>query len=125
MHESKDGTLTSVRMRISMDYLGNVLLPVPPCDEQDQIVHFFDWKVSSIKKLIGVKQGKISTLKELMEAEIEKQLHIYPVVDTVRLKQLGTFFKGGGFQETISWRIRGILLFFMGIFTRSMNIKHL
>lgn len=99
MHESEDGTLTSVRMRISMDYLGNVLLPVPPRDEQDQIIHFLDWKVSSINKLIGVKQRQISTLKELMEAEIEKQLHIYPVVDTVRLKQLGTFFKGGGFSR--------------------------
>lgn len=33
MHESEDGTLTSVRMRISMDYLGNVLLPVPPREE--------------------------------------------------------------------------------------------
>ena len=41
MHESESGTLTSVRMRISMDYLGNVLLPIPPRSEQDQIVKFF------------------------------------------------------------------------------------
>lgn len=34
-----------------------------------------------------------------MQAEIEKQLRVYPVVDTVRLKQLGTFFKGGGFSR--------------------------
>lgn len=99
MHESEDGTLTSVRMRISMDYLGNVLLPVPPREEQDQIVRFLDWKVSGINKLIAVKQKQIATLKEFMQAEIEKQLCAYPVVSVVRLKQLGTFFKGGGFSR--------------------------
>ena len=77
----------------------SILLPVPPRPEQDQIVRFLDWKVSSINKLIGVKQRQISTLKELMQAEIEKQLRVYPVVDTVRLKQLGTFFKGGCFSR--------------------------
>lgn len=73
--------------------------PVPPRDEQDQIVRFLDWKVSSINKLIGVKQKQITALKEFMQAEIEKQLYAYPVEETVRLKQLGVFFKGGGFSR--------------------------
>jgi len=77
----------------------SVLLPVPPRDEQDQIVRFLDWKVSSINKLIGVKQKQIAVLKEFMQAEIEKQLYAYPIEETVRLKQLGTFFKGGGFSR--------------------------
>lgn len=77
----------------------SILLPVPPRDEQDQIVRFLDWKVSGINRLIAVKQKQIATLKEFMQAEIEKQLCAYPVVDTVRLKQLGTFFKGGGFSR--------------------------
>ncbi len=99
MHESEDGTLTSVRMRISMDYLGNVLLPVPPRDEQDQIVRFLNWKVSRINKLIDVKQKQITSLKKIMFAEIERQLYAYPVKEKVRLKQLGTFLKGGGFSR--------------------------
>jgi len=77
----------------------SILLPVPPRDEQDQIVRFLDWKVSSINRLIGVKQKQIAALKEFMQAEIEKQLYAYPVEETVRLKQLGTFFKGGGFSR--------------------------
>lgn len=77
----------------------SILLPVPPCEEQDQIVRFLDWKVSSINRLIGVKQKQIAALKEFMQAEIEKQLYAYPVEETVRLKQLGTFFKGGGFSR--------------------------
>lgn len=79
--------------------LKSILLPVPPREEQDQIVRFLDWKVSGINRLIAVKQKQIATLKEFMQAEIEKQLCAYPVVDTVRLKQLGTFFKGGGFSR--------------------------
>lgn len=64
MHESEDGTLTTVRMRISMDSLGNVLLPIPPRTEQDQIVRFLDWKVSAINRLIGIKCKQEALLKE-------------------------------------------------------------
>lgn len=42
----------------------SILLPVPPRKEQDQIVRFLDWKVSSINKLIGVNQKQIECLNE-------------------------------------------------------------
>lgn len=89
----------SIQRNVYWPALKRTMLPVPPRSEQNQIVRFLDWKVSSINKLIELKQKKISALKELMQAEIEKQLYVYPVVDTVRLKQLGTFFKGGGFSR--------------------------
>lgn len=84
---------------LSMARMKDIPLLVPPREEQDQIVRFLDWKVSSINRLIGVKQKQIAALKEFMQAEIEKQLYAYPVEETVRLKQLGTFFKGGGFSR--------------------------
>lgn len=74
MHENDNGTLTSVRMRISMDYLGNVLLPVPPRDEQDQIVRFLDWKISEINKLICIWRSEIKELKELKKIIIKKTI---------------------------------------------------
>lgn len=77
----------------------NILLPVPPREEQDQIVRFLDWKVSEINRLINIKHQNIRTLKELMQAEIEKQLAAFDIVETVRLKQIGTFYKGGGFSR--------------------------
>lgn len=43
MHESSTGKLNTVRMRIAMDYLNNVNLPIPPKDEQDKIVSYLDW----------------------------------------------------------------------------------
>ena len=42
----------------------SILLPIPPRPEQDQIVRFLDWKVSSINKLIGVNQKQIECLNE-------------------------------------------------------------
>ncbi len=72
MHESDEGVLTSVRMRISMNYLGNVMLPIPPRDEQCQIVRFLDWKVSEINRLINVKHRQIERLEELKKAIVSR-----------------------------------------------------
>lgn len=77
----------------------SILIPIPPRGEQDQIVRFLNWKVSSINKLIRIKQRKITLFKELLQAEIERQLKMYPIIEIVRLKQLGRFYKGGGFSR--------------------------
>ena len=42
----------------------NIYIPVPPRSEQDQIVRFLDWKVSSINKLIATKKKQIKALEE-------------------------------------------------------------
>ena len=44
--------------------------PVPPLDEQDQIVRFLDWKVSNINKLINIKKTMIARLEERKKAII-------------------------------------------------------
>lgn len=43
----------------------NILLPVPPREEQDQIVRYLDWQVSKINQLIAVKKREISELENL------------------------------------------------------------
>lgn len=70
LHESSTGKLNTVRMRISMDYLNNVNLPLPPKEEQDKIVAFLHWKTSMINKLIAAKKREISLLKEYKESAI-------------------------------------------------------
>lgn len=59
--------VTGIREGQNIDYakLKNHFLPVPPREEQDQIVRFLDWKVSSINKLIAVKQKQIANLNEM------------------------------------------------------------
>lgn len=50
----------------------SILLPVPPRKEQDQIVRFLDWKVSSINRLINIKREEIAALGELKQNIITK-----------------------------------------------------
>lgn len=70
MHESSTGKLNTVRMRISMDYLNNVYLPLPPKEEQDQIVAYLNWKTSMINQMISAKKHEIKLLKEYKESAI-------------------------------------------------------
>ena len=44
--------------------------PVPPRPEQDQIVHFLDWKVSSINRLLLLKRKQIALLHEWQSVHI-------------------------------------------------------
>ena len=44
----------------------SILLPIPPREEQDQIVRFLDWKVSGINKLINIKHEQLNKAKELL-----------------------------------------------------------
>lgn len=43
-------------------------LPLPPREEQDQIVRYLDWKVSQINKLINAKRRQIMLLEELKQS---------------------------------------------------------
>lgn len=91
--------IMSMRWRTYSPQFTNIVVPVPSCPEQDQIVRFLDWKVSAINRLIGVKQKQIASLRDFIQAEIERLLCAYPMKEKKRLKQLGTFFKGGGFSR--------------------------
>ena len=46
--------------------------PVPPREEQDQIVRFLDWKVSSINKLISNYRNQIVLLEEMKQRKIDE-----------------------------------------------------
>ena len=49
---------------LSMQKMKEIPFLLPPRDEQDQIVRFLDWKVSSINKLITTKKRQIKYLME-------------------------------------------------------------
>ena len=48
----------------------SILLPVPPREEQDQIVRFLDWKVSGINKLINIKKKEIKAIDALKRSTV-------------------------------------------------------
>lgn len=66
--------VTGIREGQNIDYgkLKNHLIPLPPRDEQDQIVRYLNWKVSQINKLINVKRRQIELLREQKQAIVNE-----------------------------------------------------
>lgn len=60
----------SIQRNIYWPSLKRTVVPVPPRDEQDQIVRFLDWKVSEINKLINIRKQQITELEELKRSKI-------------------------------------------------------
>lgn len=65
----------------------SILLPIPPHDEQDQIVRFLDWEVSAINRLIATKKKQIALLREREAVHISHIVvqgldHTIPVRDS-------------------------------------------
>lgn len=54
---------TGLRKTININTFQSTKVPVPPREEQDQIVRFLDWKVSNINKLINIKKNMIALLE--------------------------------------------------------------
>lgn len=60
----------SIQRNIHWDNLKRIYLPVPPREEQDQIVRFLDWKISEINKLIAIRKKEIQELINLKDAVV-------------------------------------------------------
>ena len=55
---------------LSMARMKDIPFLVPPREEQDQIVRFLDWKVSSINKLIRIRKRQIEELEAIKRSSI-------------------------------------------------------
>lgn len=77
------------------DTMRNIYIPVPPREEQNQIVRYLDWQISQINKLIKGKRKKKSVLMERKKAIILEVL-------------TGAFFKGNETRPIILHRQRKI-----------------
>ena len=55
---------SGVRQSIGYKEIRNILIPLPPSFEQDQIVRYLDWQTSCINKLINAKKKQIILLEE-------------------------------------------------------------
>ena len=77
-----------VRQSIGFDDIRHMFIPVPPREEQDQIVRYLDWKVSAINKLIHGYQKQIKLLEERRQTIIDKATAYG--IDNAELKDSGT-----------------------------------
>lgn len=67
--------ILEIRMRIPMSKLKYVGVPVPPREEQDQIVRYLDWQVSKINRLIAAKRKQIALLEATTANYLETIIH--------------------------------------------------
>lgn len=67
-----NGMGTGIRLTLSYDLMKNMVLPVPPRAEQDQIVRYLDWQVSKINRLIAAKRKEISLMHEYRGSVIDE-----------------------------------------------------
>lgn len=74
------------RLRLYPDVFLTIDFPVPPRDEQDQIVRFLDWKVSKINKKVALKRRSLDLIKELINSAFAALVE--NKAETVRLKRV-------------------------------------
>ena len=77
-----------VRQSIGFDDIRHMFVPVPPREEQDQIVRYLDWQLSKINKLIHGYQREIKLLKERRQTVIDTATT--NGIDHAELKDSGT-----------------------------------
>ena len=74
MKKSSSGKLNTVRKRIPMNKLNKVIVPIPPRNEQDQIVRFLNWETGQINRFIKEKLRQIRLLEEYKLATINRMV---------------------------------------------------
>lgn len=84
--------VNSSRLRLYPDQFLDMRFVCPPRNEQDHIVHFLDWKVSQINRLINAKKNQIRLLQEQKRTVINTT--IPRSGEKVRFRNLFTLIKG-------------------------------
>ena len=87
--------VTGIREGQNINYplLGRKMIPIPPLDEQKQIVSFIESKTSKIDEYIAEKEKEVQLLNELKEAEIAK-LVTQGLIPNVKMKDSGISWIG-------------------------------
>ena len=83
-----NGLGTGIRLTLSYDSIKNMVLPLPPREEQDQIVRYLDWQMSKINRLIAAKRKEIDAIHDMEHLYID---HVFSEIanqKTIRLKYL-------------------------------------
>ena len=70
MKESDNGKLNTIRMRIPLDKLGNLLIPVPDNSIQRKIADYLDSIIPNIDMLLSDIEKQIATLEEYKKSII-------------------------------------------------------
>lgn len=84
---------SGLRKTININTFLGTKIPVPPRDEQDQVVRFLDWKVSEINKLINIKHREIKNI-DALKRNLVSHVVTRGLVPDVALKDSGVKWLG-------------------------------
>lgn len=110
---------SGVRQGLGWDDIKQLKIAIPPHEEQDQIVRFLDWKVSTINKLIGTKKKQIQAYEEIKRTTIAS-LVIKGTDDSVPMKDSGSKWLGA---IPANWRCLRAKYLFREVDYRSLTGK--
>lgn len=65
---------SGLRKTINSNTFLNIKLPVPPEQEQKQIVRYLDWKIACEKRMKTSEKKKVSLLRELLDSNFNKAI---------------------------------------------------
>lgn len=82
-----------LRKTINVDTFLGTKLPVPPRDEQDQIVRYLDWQVSKINRLIAAKRKQVGLISASKQAYIS-HLVTHGLNNSIKKKDSGIHWLG-------------------------------
>lgn len=99
---------SGLRKTINVNTFQGTKLPVPPRDEQNQIVRFLDWKVSRVNHLINIKKKEIQNVTALKHTLISDAV-IHGVNSKVQMKPSGVKWLGDIPEHWTMIKLRQIL----------------
>lgn len=105
-------TIQSTIGNVNGEKYANLILPLPPLKEQEQIVAYLDEKTSHIDKLLDISKRKIELLKE-QRASIINQVVIKGLNPNAKMKHSGVEWIG---DIPESWGVVGL--------TKIIKIRH-
>lgn len=82
-----------VRQTMTAEELLNLSIPVPPKEEQDQIVRYLDWKTAEIDRFVHQKKKQINKLEEYKFSKID-ELITKGLNHLVQMKESGVEWLG-------------------------------
>jgi TYPE I RESTRICTION-MODIFICATION SYSTEM SPECIFICITY SUBUNIT len=86
------------RLRVPIQSLKYVKIPIPPIEEQEQIANYLDWKINEIDRLIQVEKKKIKELELFKQKYIDLQIESIDC-EMQPLKSIFDFGKGLGITK--------------------------
>ena len=78
------------RLRVPIQSLKYVKIPIPPIEEQEQIANYLDWTINEIDRLIQIEKKKIKELNQIIQFAIDSG---YKILNTEDTTDMGTKIK--------------------------------